>query len=80
VVARVEPEGPAAAAGLQHGDRVVAIDGSEVRDLADLYSALWGRGEAGIMVDLTVIQQGKQREIGVKTINRYRYLKLGTTY
>ena len=80
VVRRVAPEGPAAGAGIQHGDRVLAIDGSAVRDLADFYRALWGRGEAGITVELTVIRQGEQHEIGVKTIDRYRYLKLGTTY
>jgi predicted metalloprotease with PDZ domain len=39
VVRRVAPEGPAAGAGVQHGDRVVAIDGSEIRDLADFYRA-----------------------------------------
>jgi len=27
-----------------------------------------------------VNRQGEQHEIGVKTIDRYRYLKLGTTY
>jgi S1-C subfamily serine protease len=80
VVRRVAPEGPAAGAGIQHGDRVVAIDGSTVRDLADFYRALWGRGEAGIAVELTVNRQGEQHEIGVNTIDRYRYLKLGTTY
>ena len=80
VVRRVAPEGPAAGAGIQHGDRVVAIDGSTVHDLADFYRALWGRGEAGITVELTVNRQGEQHEIGVKTIDRYRYLKLGTTY
>ena len=80
VVRRVAPEGPAAAAGIQHGDRIVAIDGSTVRDLADFYRALWGRGEAGITVELTVNRQGEQHEIGVRTIDRYRYLKLGTTY
>jgi len=63
-----------------YGDRVVAIDGSQVRDLADFYRALWGRGAAGITVELTVNRQGEQHEIGVKTIDRYRYLKLGTTY
>ena len=77
---RVAPEGPAEAAGIRHGDRVVAIDGAEVRDLADFYRALWARGEAGITVELTVNRQGEQHEIGVKTIDRYRYLKLGTTY
>jgi S1-C subfamily serine protease len=80
VVRRVAPEGPAAGAGIQQGDRVVAIDGSQVRDLADFYRALWGRGAAGITVELTVNRQGEQHEIGVKTIDRYRYLKLGTTY
>jgi S1-C subfamily serine protease len=80
VVRRVAPEGPAAGAGIRHGDRVAAIDGSAVHDLADFYRALWGRGEAGIKVELTVNRQGEQHEIGVKTIDRYRYLKLGTTY
>jgi S1-C subfamily serine protease len=80
VVRRVAPEGPAEAAGLRHGDHVVGIDGSAVHDLAELYRALWARGEAGITVKLTVTRHGEQQEIGVKTIDRYRYLKLGTTY
>jgi S1-C subfamily serine protease len=80
VVRRVAPEGPAEAAGIRHGDRVVAIDGSEVHDLADLYRALWARGAAGVTVRLTVTRHGEQHEIGVSTIDRYRYLKLGTSY
>jgi len=54
--------------------------GRRFRDLPDFYRALWGRGAAGITVELTVNRQGEQHEIGVKTIDRYRYLKLGTTY
>jgi len=80
MVRRVAPEGPAEAAGIRHGDRVVAIDNSEVHDLADFYRALWGRGEAGVTVKLTVTRHGEKEEIGVKTIDRYRYLKLGTSY
>jgi S1-C subfamily serine protease len=80
VVRRVAPEGPAEGAGIRHGDRLVAIDGAEVHDLADLYRALWARGEAGVTVKLTVTRHGEQQEIGVKTIDRYRYLKLGTSY
>jgi S1-C subfamily serine protease len=80
VVRRVAPEGPAEAAGLRHGDHVIGIDGSAVHDLAALYRALWARGEAGITVTLTVTRHGEQQQIGVKTIDRYRYLKLGTTY
>jgi branched-chain amino acid transport system permease protein len=80
VVRRVAPDGPAEAAGLRHGDRVTAIDGSPVRDPADLYRKLWARGEAGVTVKLTVARQGEERDIAVKTIDRYRYLKLNTTY
>jgi S1-C subfamily serine protease len=80
VVQRVAPEGPADTAGLRHGDQVAAIDGSPVHDLADLYHALWGRGEAGVTVKLTVRREAEEREVEVKTIDRYRYLKLNTTY
>jgi S1-C subfamily serine protease len=80
VVRRVAPEGPADTAGVQHGDRVTAIDGSPVHDLAVFYRALWGRGDAGITAKLTVTRQGKERDIEVKTIDRYRYLRLNTTY
>jgi len=77
---RVAPEGPADRAGIQHGDRITAIDGSEVHDLAVLYRALWAQGEPGTIVRLSVRRGDEEREIEVKTIDRYRYLKLDTTY
>ena len=80
VVGRVASDGPSDSAGIRHGDRVTAIDGTPVHDLADFYRALWRRGAAGIAVRLTVTRQGEEREIQVKTIDRYRYLKLDTTY
>jgi S1-C subfamily serine protease len=80
VVRRVAREGPAETAGIRHGDRITAIDGSAVHDLAEFYRALWRRGGAGIAVKLTVVRQGQQQEFEVKTIDRYRYLKLGTSY
>jgi len=79
-VRRVAPEGPADASGIRHGDRIVSIDGSEVHEPADLYRALWGRGAAGVTVKLAVMRDGERHEIAVRTVDRYRYLKLGTTY
>ena len=80
VVRRVAPEGPADNAGLRHGDRVTAIDAAPARDLAAFYRELWSRGTAGVAVKLSVRRQGGDREIEVKTMDRYRYLKLDTTY
>ena len=80
VVGRVASEGPSDIAGIRHGDRVTAIDGTPIHDLAEFYRTLWRRGDAGITVKLTVTRQREDREIEVKTIDRYRYLKLDTTY
>jgi S1-C subfamily serine protease len=80
VVSRVAPDGPGDKAGIRHGDRVTAVDGTLVHELADFYRTLWQRGNAGVAVRLGVSRQGEEQEIEVKTINRYRYLKLDTTY
>lgn len=80
VVGRVASEGPGERAGISHGDRITAIDGTPVHDLADFYRALWARGQAGITVRLSLVRQGEERDLEVKTIDRYRYLRLETTY
>ncbi len=80
VVGRVASDGPSDKAGVRHGDQVTAIDGAPVHELADFYRTLWRRGDAGVTVRLGVTRQGEEREIEVKTIDRYRYLKLDTSY
>lgn len=80
VVGRVALDGPSDKAGVRHGDRVTAIDGAPVHELADFYRTLWRHGDAGVTVRLGVTRQGEEREIEVNTIDRYRYLKLDTTY
>src|SRR5215831_10818743 len=80
VVGRVASDGPSDKAGIRHGDRVTAIDGAPVHELADFYRRLWRQGDAGVTVRLGVTRQGEDREIEVKTVDRYRYLKLDTTY
>jgi branched-chain amino acid transport system permease protein len=80
LVRRVSPEGPADKAGLRHGDRVTAIDGDPVHELAAFYRMLWSRGAAGVTVRLSVKRDGQDREIEIRTMDRYRYLKLDTTY
>src|ERR1700736_6487530 len=55
VVGRVASDGPGDRAGVRHGDRVTAIDGTPVTDLAGFYRSLWQLGDAGIPVRLSVI-------------------------
>ncbi len=82
VVVRVSPDGPAAKAGLSRGDVIQAVADTPVNTLAAFYRTLWSRGDAGVEVPLTVRsgRGGEPREVAVKTIDRYKYLKLGTTY
>ena len=80
VVGRVASDGPGDKAGVRHGDRVTAIDGTPVGDLAGFYRSLWRLGDAGVTVKLNVSRQGREQEIEIRTIDRYRYLKLDTTY
>jgi S1-C subfamily serine protease len=80
VVTRVSGESPAQRAGLTRGSVVVAIAGEKIHDLAGFYRRLWAQGDAGVEVKLTVEENGASREVRVKTMNRYDYLKLDTTY
>jgi S1-C subfamily serine protease len=62
LVQQVEPEGPAAAAGLQQGDVVLAIDGDPVGSASDLVAAVRSR-QPGSDVTLTVDRQGQELTI-----------------
>lgn len=66
VIAEVEPGSPAAAAGLQAGDVVVAVNGAEITGAGELRTRI-GMKELGEEVDITVDREGKrfQRRITV---------------
>jgi serine protease Do len=80
VVTRVSSESPAQRAGLTRGSIVTAVAGEKISDLAGFYRRLWAQGAAGVEVPLTVEDHGASHEVTVKTMNRYDYLKLDTTY
>lgn len=50
VLGVVDPAGPAAAAGLQAGDRIVAIDGNPVRDFRDVVSRISAAPDSSVTV------------------------------
>ena len=75
-VSRVAPEGPAAAAGVLVNDLIVAVEDEPVRSLDDFYRAVWALGEAGVEVPLTVLRGADLVTLGVRSGDRYDYLKL----
>jgi serine protease Do len=64
VITAVNAGGAAAEAGLEDGDRIVAIDGEEIGDGADLHRRLEGT-EPGQEVTVTVVRDGERREMAV---------------
>lgn len=79
-VADVTPQGPASLAGLRRGDLIVSLGGRPVASQADLYRKLWATGPAGVDVPLTVLREGAQVELSVKSIDRKSFMRPGRTY
>lgn len=69
-VGEVQPDSPAAVAGVQPGDRIVALDGTEIPHTMALYRALdraaAESSEGAGTVNLTVERNGVTREIPVE--------------
>jgi S1-C subfamily serine protease len=67
--------GPGDRAGLHTGDRVLAVEGKEITDLAALWRGVWACGPAGARVTLTV-QRGERRlKVPIATVDRRSLLK-----
>jgi serine protease Do len=65
LIAKVEPGGPAAGAGIQAGDVVTALGSTDIRSSGDLISAL-RQYQPGDTVKLTVLRNGQKSTIDVK--------------
>ena len=72
-IVRVNDDSPADVAGLQAGDRILRIDGTEVRALAGLWQALWAGGapEREVVLDI-------QRDDGPQTLKVYSVDRMKT--
>ena len=64
VVMEIDPDGPAARAGIQSGDVITAIGSAEVEDSGDLLGELRSY-QPGDTVQLTVDRNGQQRRVPV---------------
>jgi S1-C subfamily serine protease len=70
-VAGVVAGGPAAEAGLETGDRITAVDGAEVGEVAALLAAL-DQHEPGDSLELTWTHEGRERT-GTATLEESPY-------
>jgi S1-C subfamily serine protease len=75
VVLGVAKGGPAARAELRRGDVVLAIAGTPVEDLPDLYQRLWALGAPGVEAPLTLWRGGDTFEVEVRTVDRAALLR-----
>ena len=64
LVGYVEPNSPAAEAGLATGDVVVAVDGQPVEEMGDLRLMIASAGP-NTTVDLTVVRDGQEQSLSV---------------
>lgn len=69
LVADVEPETPAAKAGVQSGDVVIAVNGEPVQDASRLTLTV-GSIAPGTKVKLEVLRDGKNKELNLVTAER----------
>jgi S1-C subfamily serine protease len=75
MVGGVADGGPADKAGLRPGDRLVAVDGDEVPDLAGLWRRIWSAGTAGARVRLTISRDNELLHLTLHSVDRASMLR-----
>ncbi len=74
-VLRVSDDSPADVAGLQAGDQILRIDGTEVNALATLWKALWAGGPAERALTLDIRRDGQAQSLTVNSVDRSKTLR-----
>lgn len=64
LVAEVQPDTPAAKAGIKVGDAILSVDGDRLKDARDLSRRIAAK-QPGAKVDLQVLRDGKEQTISV---------------
>lgn len=75
LVTRVSPESPADQSGIRPGDVVVSVGAQGVKTHVELYETVWKLGAAGVEVPLKILRGVDERDVRVKSIDRFEYFK-----
>lgn len=79
-VTRTADGGPASDAGIEAGDMVVGVSGKPITGLADFYRKVWATGDAGVTIRLDILKGATVKPVDIKSIDRYRWLKMDRSY
>lgn len=80
IVGGVSDDGPADRAGVEPGDRVVAVGEAPVGNLETLYRSVWELGEPGVVVPLRIERGERRLDLEVRSIDRRQFLRLDPTF
>ena len=69
-VVRVSRGGPAESSGIEAGDFILAVDGSRVASLEELYKKIWTHADPNDEIKLTVLQGADIKVFTVKAVDR----------
>jgi len=59
------------------GDVVTAVGGEPVSSLARMFRCVWALGPAGVEVPLTIVRDGRERVLHVKSVDRVAQMTSG---
>src|ERR1700761_1408339 len=76
LLTQIEPDGPAAQAGLLPGDVVIALDGIAINGVDDLIRVL-DRDRIGRVLRMDVLRRGQLREIEIHPVERKKLRRVG---
>lgn len=74
-VGSVYQDAPAAASGIKAGDKIIAVNQTQVSSLKEMYSRIWTENKPGDKIHLLVLRDNKYANVPVDTVDRYQWLK-----
>lgn len=75
IVGGVSEKGPAARAGVQQGDRILALGEEDITDLGTLWRKLWATGPAGTPITLKLKRDGSPVTVRITSADRTSFLR-----
>lgn len=75
VVRGLADGGPAQQAGLQNGDRILAVENEAVTDLSALWQRVWSAGPSGISISMKLRRERRSMTVTITSSERRRHLR-----